>query len=156
MTPKPYQPNPEKVSEAVEHSKNRAEDYLKDPEKSKRLLDDAMKKAKNKEKLNGPLAALWENLKTVFRLLQAYFSKQYTAIPWGSVALIVGAVIYFVSPIDLMPDWIPLSGFIDDAAILTFVIAQIRTDLNRFLEWEAEKNMPNSDKVIDIHLEKKS
>ncbi|KAF0112265.1 MAG: hypothetical protein FD147_326 [Chloroflexi bacterium] len=154
MTQKPYQPDPKKVSEAVAQSKSRAEDYLKDPEKSKRLLDEAMKKANNKEKINGPLAELWRNLKTLFRLLQAYFSKQYTAIPWGSVVLIVGAVIYFVSPIDLMPDWIPLSGFIDDAAVLMFVLAQIRSDLDRFLLWESEmQSRGTTGEIIDIHLD---
>jgi len=151
-----YQPDPEKVSEAVAHSKTRAEEYLKDPEKSKRLLDEAMKKAKSKEKPSGPLAELWENLKSVFRLLQAYFSKQYTDIPWASIVLIVGAVIYFVSPIDLMPDWFPLSGLVDDAAVLMFVIRQIQTDLKRFYEWENERNTSNADKVIDLELEKDS
>lgn len=155
MTQKPYEPNPDKVSEAVARSKTRAEDYLNDPDKSKRLLDEAMKKANSKEKLNGPLADLWANLKTVFRLLQAYFSKQYTAIPWGSIALVVGAVIYFVSPIDLMPDWFPLSGFIDDAAVLMFVIRQINADLKLFLQWEAEKNAGSSEKIIDVQLDEK-
>jgi uncharacterized membrane protein YkvA (DUF1232 family) len=154
MTQKPYQPDPEKVSEAATRSKRRAEDYLKDPEKSKRLLDDAIKKAGDKVKQSGPLADLWKNLQTVFRLLKAYFSKQYTAIPWGSIVLIVGAVIYFVSPIDLMPDWIPLSGFIDDAAVLMFVIKQIKTDIDHFLQWESERNTGNGEKVIDIQLDK--
>jgi len=153
MTKNAYQPDPEKINEAVEKSKSKAEDYLKDPEKSKHLLDEAMKKAKNKEKLTGPLADMLENLKTVFRLLQAYFNKQYTNIPWGSIVLVVGAVIYFVSPIDLMPDWIPLSGFIDDAAVLVFVLRQINADLQRFLEWETEKTTASSEKVIDIKLE---
>lgn len=155
MTQKPYEPDPDKVSEAVAHSKNRAEDYLKDPEKSKQLLDDAIKKANSKEKLNGPLADLWANLKTVFRLLQAYFSKQYTTIPWGSIVLVVGSVIYFVSPIDLMPDWFPLSGFIDDAAVLMFVIRQINADLKQFLQWETEKKTGSSEKIIDVQLNEK-
>lgn len=154
MTKNTYQPDPDKISKAVEKSKSKAEDYLKDPEKSKHLLDEAMKKAKNKEKISGPLADLWENLKTVFRLLQAYFSKEYTTIPWGTIVLLVGAVIYFVSPLDLMPDWIPLAGFIDDAAVLVFVLRQINADLQHFLEWEAEQNTPDSEKIIDINLEK--
>ncbi len=153
MSPNPYQPDPEKVANASARARSRAEDYLKDPEKSKRLLDEAMKKAKNKEKPTGPLADLWKNLQTVFRLLQAYFSRQYTAIPWGSIVLIVGSVIYFVSPIDLMPDIIPLSGFIDDAAVLMFVLAQLKADLDRFAQWEAEKNTPPADKVIDVRLD---
>jgi len=153
MTKNTYQPDPDKISEAVERSKSKAEDYLKDPEKSKHLLDEAMKKAKNKEKISGPLADLWENLKTVFRLLQAYFSKQYTTIPWGTIVLLVGAVIYFVSPLDLMPDWFPLAGFIDDAAVLVFVLRQINADLQHFLAWETQHDTAESDKVIDIKLE---
>ncbi len=147
-----YEPDPDRIHEAVEKSKSKAEDYLKDPEKSKRLLDEAMKKAKNREKPTGPLADLWENLRTVFRLLQAYFSKQYTTIPWGSIVLVVGSIIYFVSPIDLMPDWIPLAGFFDDAAVLVFVLRQINNDLQKFLEWEKEQNTANSEKVIDLDL----
>ncbi len=153
MTQKMYQPDPEKIQEAVEKSKSKAEDYLKDPEKSRHLLDEAMKKAKNREKPTGPLADLWENLKTAFRLLQAYINKQYTTIPWGSIVLVLGAVIYFVSPIDLMPDWIPLAGLIDDAAVLVFVLRQINADLQRFLEWEIEQKTDSSEKVIDIKLE---
>lgn len=153
MPRKPYEPDPEKVAEAVSKSRTRAEDYLKDPEKSKRLLDEAIKKAKKKEKPSGPAAELWSNLKTVFRLLQAYFNKQYTVIPWGSIALIVGAVIYFVSPIDLMFDWLPIAGFVDDAAVLMFVLNQLRADLNRFAQWEKEKNTANSEKIIDIQPE---
>ena len=153
MTKNSYQPDPDKISEAVERSKSKAEDYLKDPEKSKHLLDEAIKKAKNKEKISGPLADLWENLKTVFRLLQAYFSKEYTTIPWGTIVLLVGAVIYFVSPLDLMPDWIPLAGFIDDAAVLVFVLRQINADLQHFLEWENERKSVDPTKVIDIKLE---
>ncbi len=151
---KNYQPDPEKVAQAAARSKNRAEDYLKDPEKSKRLLDSAMKKAGSKEKMEGPVADLINNLKTVFRLLQAYFSKQYTIIPWGSIAMVVGAVIYFVSPLDLMPDWFPLAGLIDDAAVLTFVLAQIKNDLDKFMRWENEKNTANSEKVIDVEISK--
>jgi len=153
MNQKEYQPDPKKVSDAVAHSKTRAEEYLKDPDKSKKLLDDAMKKAKSNEKIPGPVAELWENLKSVFRLLQAYFSKQYTVIPWGSIALLVGAVIYFVSPIDLMPDWFPLSGFIDDAAVLMFVLRQLQSDINKFQQWEKEKECPNAEKIIDLKLE---
>ena len=154
MTHKEYEPDPKKVSEAVAHSKIRAEEYLKDPEKSKKLLDEAIKKAKSNEKISGPLVELWENLKAVIRLLQAYFSKQYTAIPWGSIVLLVGAVIYFVSPIDLMLDWIPVTGFIDDAAVLMFVLRQMQSDLNKFKEWEKEQEINDPDRVIDLQVEK--
>jgi uncharacterized membrane protein YkvA (DUF1232 family) len=102
-------------------------------------LDEALKKAKAKEEKKGPLAEVWSNLNALFRLLQAYIHRDYTRIPWGSIVLVVVAIIYFVSPFDLIPDWIPVVGFIDDAAVIAFVLKQINTDLNQFLQWEAVK-----------------
>jgi uncharacterized membrane protein YkvA (DUF1232 family) len=127
------------VASTVEKTKSKAEEYVRDPEKSKQLLEDALKKAKEKEKSKGPLADLWNSLTALFRLLQAYIRHEYTDIPWGSIVMVVVAIIYFVSPIDLIPDWIPIAGYFDDAAVIAFVIRQIRVDLDNFLKWEAEQ-----------------
>ena len=126
------------VSGAVEKAKTKAEEYIRDPEKSKQLLDEALKKAKRKEKNKGPLSDLWNNLTAFFRLLQAYIRHDYVDIPWASIVIVVVAIIYFVSPIDLIPDFIPFAGYIDDAAVIVFVLAQIKSDLDNFLQWEAE------------------
>ena len=73
----------------------------------------------------------------LLRLLQAYLHGEYTRIPWASVVSATAAVLYFVMPIDLIPDFIPVGGFVDDASVIAFVAAQIREDLDRFLQWEA-------------------
>jgi len=126
------------ISDVVEKTKSRAEEYARNPEKSKKLLDEALKKAKEKEKDKGPLTDLWNNLTALFRLLQAYIRHEYTDIPWGSLVMVIVAITYFVSPLDLIPDWIPVAGYLDDAAVIAFVIAQIKTDINNFLQWEAD------------------
>ncbi len=87
---------------------------------------------------------MWNNLTAMFRLFQAYIHKDYTRIPWGSIVLIVVAIIYFVSPFDLIPDWIPVAGFIDDAAVIGFVLKQISNDLDNFTKWEAVKKSLDS------------
>ena len=127
------------VASTVEKTKNKAEEYIRDPEKSKQLYEEALKKAKEKEKNKGPLADLWNSLTALFRLLHAYIRHEYTDIPWGSLVLVVVAILYFVLPFDLIPDWIPIAGFIDDAAVIAFVIRQIKVDLDNFLKWEAEQ-----------------
>jgi len=132
-------PSETMIEREVDKKRSKAEDYLRDPDKSKKLLDEALKKAKAKEEKKGPLAEVWSNLNALFRLLRAYIHRDYTRIPWGSIVLVVVAIIYFVSPFDLIPDWIPVVGFIDDAAVIAFVLKQINTDLNQFLQWEAVK-----------------
>ena len=139
MSANKQEPSDAVVASTVEKTKSKAEEYVRDPEKSKQLLEEALKKAKEKEKSKGPLADLWNSLTALLRLLQAYIRHEYTDIPWGSIVMVVVAIIYFVSPIDLIPDWIPIAGYIDDAAVIAFVIRQIKVDLDNFLKWEAEQ-----------------
>jgi uncharacterized membrane protein YkvA (DUF1232 family) len=139
--PKPPTPKPEEAvkSPAFQQAKSKAEEYARDPEKAKKLIDEAMKKAKGKNK--GPLGEVWRYLTALIRLTRAYFSKQYTDVPWQTIVLAIAALIYFVSPIDLIPDFIPVVGFVDDVAVISFVVASIKADLDNFLEWEDDQKM---------------
>lgn len=132
-------PTKKEIAKAIEKTKSKAEEYARDPNKAKKLLDDAVKKAKIYERNRGPLAEVWSYLTALFRLLRAYIRRDYRDIPWGSIVLVIVAIIYFVSPIDLIPDILPGIGFIDDAAVIAFVVAQIKADLDNFLAWEVEQ-----------------
>lgn len=131
-------PTKKQIAKAIEQNRNRAEELARDPIKAKKLLDDAMKKARGFKGNRGPLDEVWGYLTSLFRLLWAYIRKDYRDIPWGSIVLVVVAIIYFVSPLDLIPDTLPGIGHIDDAALIAFVVAQIRADLDNFLAWEIE------------------
>lgn len=137
-------PTKKEIAKVIEKTKNKAEEYAHDPRKAKKLLDDAVKKAKGYERNRGPLAEVWSYLTALFRLLRDYIRADYRDIPWGSIVLVIGAIIYFVSPIDLIPDILP-GGFIDDAAVIAFVVAQIKVDLDNFLAWEIERSDSESD-----------
>ncbi len=76
---------------------------------------------------------------TLIRLVRAYVKGEYRDLPWETIALAIGALIYFLSPIDLIPDVIPIAGYMDDAAVIGFVVASIHTDLNNFRDWETGK-----------------
>ena len=129
-------PTKKQIVEAVENIKSKAEGYVRDPKKAKKLLEDAVKKAKGFEKNRGPLGEVWSYLTALFRLLRAYIRGEYRDIPWVSIVLVTVGIIYFVSPIDLVPDILPGIGLIDDAAVIAFVVAQIKADLDNFLAWE--------------------
>ena len=62
--------------------------------------------------------AAQERIFVLGRLIKAYALGQYRAIPWKTILLIVAAVVYFVNPLDLVPDIIPLTGLTDDFAVL--------------------------------------
>lgn len=56
-------------------------------------------------------------------------------LPWKTMAALSGALAYFLSPLDVVPDFIPLSGFIDDAAVLGLVFGVAEVDLRRYCQW---------------------
>jgi uncharacterized membrane protein YkvA (DUF1232 family) len=98
-----------------------------------KLLNGAYRKATgNKRKLR----TMWRDLSSLFRLLRAWKNKTYTKVPKRTIIMAIAALIYFLDPFDLIPDAIPVIGYIDDAAVLGLVMSAIRTDLEKFQEWE--------------------
>lgn len=82
------------------------------------------------------IASAREKFSVLGRLIKAYAAGQYRDIPWKSILLVLAAVIYFVNPIDLIPDMLPLTGFTDDFGILLWVYNTVSTEIDKFLTWE--------------------
>jgi uncharacterized membrane protein YkvA (DUF1232 family) len=140
------------VSTVITNSTDQAEEQLRDPQKAKQLVENAAQKLHDLEQQQGALADVWMYLQALFRLLQAYTTQRYTEIPWGSIVLTTIALAYFVSPIDLIPDFIPVLGFLDDSAVIAFVVAQIKTDLDNFIAWEAAQTLQSQDADASANL----
>lgn len=70
------------------------------------------------------------------RLIKAYALGQYRDVPWKTILLIVAAVIYFMNPLDLVPDIVPLTGLADDFAVLVWVYNSVSNEIEKFIAWE--------------------
>ena len=116
-----------------ESARKRAEEYASDPKKVSSLLEDAQRKA---ERNRGRMSEALEGLQSLCRLINAWLRGKYTVVPWRTIVLSIAGIIYFVNPLDLIPDLLPIVGFLDDAGVLAFVLHSIRKDLDRFLDWE--------------------
>lgn len=127
-----------KGSKAYEKAKSKAEDYANDPEKLGDLIDKASNKANRKK---GPLDDIWVQLMACLRLIKAYAKGTYRDIPWSSLLMLVASMIYFVMPIDLIPDFIVGFGLLDDAALLGWTIKTLSSDIDAFIEWERESSV---------------
>lgn len=79
---------------------------------------------------------------TFGRLAKAYATGQYRAVPWRTMLILLAAVIYFINPLDLIPDLLPVAGFTDDFAILVWVYNTIEAEVDKFLAWEASQARP--------------
>lgn len=140
VTGKTQAPKPgisgKKVQNSASFAKaeSKAKEYAKDPKKLHKLFEDAAEKTKETPK--GPFGETWAYLQAMIRLIRAYANGTYREIPGASLLMILVAVIYFVSPIDFIPDFIPVAGFIDDALVIALALKQVKADLDAFMAWE--------------------
>jgi uncharacterized membrane protein YkvA (DUF1232 family) len=118
--------------------KDKAIGYLKDPDKLRDLTREASSKADASAR-TGALSAVFQSLRALLRLLRAYVKGEYRNVPPKSLILIVAGVLYFLMPIDVIPDFIVGIGFIDDAAVLAWVVSTVKTVLDDFVVWEASR-----------------
>jgi uncharacterized membrane protein YkvA (DUF1232 family) len=111
-----------------------ATSYVGDPERLRDLVTEAARKAASlpKETFKGT----WAYFQAMLRLIRAYYRGDYRTVPMTTLLIIVAAVIYVVNPLDLIPDWVPGLGFLDDAFIVAFAVRKTQRALDDFMAWE--------------------
>lgn len=124
--------------------------YLKNPQHLRALIDQAQLKTESGS--SSYLARIRRGLGIPVRMLNAYIKGEYRDIPWRSLSMITAAIVYFVMPFDLMPDILPLIGFMDDVALLTWTLGQIKSDIDRFLAWE-QQQLAISEDIIEVEVD---
>ena len=131
--------NPERIRKSASYraALARAAKVLKKPEKLSRLVNEAIAKAGDLDR--GPMAEARASLFALFRLLRAYATGDYRDVSWSNLVLVVSALVYFVMPVDLIPDIITALGYFDDAAIITWTISVMGDELEKFKRWESSR-----------------
>lgn len=100
------------------------------------LLSSLTSKLRGTNWRNVSTASAKEKFFVLGRLIKAYALGQYKDVPWKTMLLIIAAIIYFVNPLDLIPDLIPLTGLTDDFAVLLWVYNSVSNEIGKFLTWE--------------------
>ena len=77
--------------------------------------------------------------KIMFGMLKDYRKGVYSKVPWFTIATIAFALLYILNPLDIIPDFIPGLGYIDDLAVLTFGLRFIESDIHNYLDWKLEQ-----------------
>lgn len=81
-----------------------------------------------------------ERLVILGKLIKYYATGQYRDIEVKNLLIIIASLVYFLSPIDIVPDFIPLLGFTDDIALLTFVFRSLGDEIEKFEIWDLNNN----------------
>ena len=111
-----------------------ARSYVNNPERLRALFEEATKQALSLPK--DSFKDTWPYFQTMLRLIRAYYRGDYRAVTESALVIIIAAIIYVVSPLDVIPDAIPTLGFLDDATVLALAVKRTREELDDFMIWE--------------------
>ncbi|QUE74359.1 YkvA family protein [Stutzerimonas stutzeri] len=91
--------------------------------------------ARKRSARGGLLKGLREDLGVLQALCVAWWRGEYRAISKPALVAAVAGLLYFLSPMDAIPDWIPGLGFVDDLAVLGWVMRKWSGELQAFQAW---------------------
>jgi len=111
--------------------------------------------ASNRDKINGLLQKVSGKMKEIaenpavkesitqfevaFRMVKAHVTNEYKGVSNRTLGMLVLGLLYFVLPVDFIPDFIPVIGYVDDLTVIVAIFKSLSSDIEKFLEWERTK-----------------
>lgn len=122
----------------------KAKTIYEDNEKLKSLLNSTIKLIQENKQLNEVV----QDIRIMIHLIRDWVNGDYKELSNNTVLLVVIALLYLVMPLDLIPDFLPM-GFIDDIAVIGFVMKRISDEINKYKEWKYTFNENFSEDIIE-------
>ncbi len=133
----------EKIKKQIDKFSEKAKELIDNPEKVSAVLEKAISLCDDLSYLR-IIGKHFREASLVCNMLNDYICKRYTKVPTATVITLLAAVLYFVSPIDIIPDFLPLIGHLDDMIIFGFVQDAAKADLKKYEKWKKENENPES------------
>ncbi len=121
----------QKVCAAVDEKKKQAEQITNDQD----AFDQFLKNIEATLKKIPNVGSLLSDIPVLVSVVKSYVTGEYKEIPYNTIIAIVATLLYVISPIDIIPDVIPVVGFADDAMAVAFCIKMIHEDLEKYRSW---------------------
>lgn len=115
---------------------SRATRLLGKPFKVITVLNEAADKLADEKSKDNKFKQLFSTAFTMVRLVRSYVSGEYRQIETSTIISGLGVLLYVLSPIDLVPDFIPVLGFLDDLSLVSWFLGKFHVEVARFREWE--------------------
>jgi uncharacterized membrane protein YkvA (DUF1232 family) len=77
----------------------------------------------------------------MMRMLKSWYAREYTGLSKNAVVGLIASAIYIANPLDLIPDFIPLIGKLDDRLVIGYFVKQLNVEIQRFMAWEVEQGL---------------
>lgn len=117
----------------------KAERALKDENRVNSILNNVTSKLHDVTKNNEKLQSFFRRIRVISRMVRAYVRGEYREVPWRSIVVLLAGLLYFLTPVDLIPDFIPVLGLLDDASMVAFIFNMLKVDIDAFIAWEEKR-----------------
>ena len=114
----------------------RAGKLLGRPFKILTVLNEVADKLTVQDNKDNKFKQLWDVALTLVRLVRSYAGGSYREISTFTVVSGLAVLLYVLSPLDIIPDFIPVVGFLDDLSLISWFVGQFQGEITKFREWE--------------------
>ncbi|MBU7005360.1 YkvA family protein [Phosphitispora fastidiosa] len=115
-----------------EASRRKAANLAGDLKKTTEIINRAIIKS---EKQQGKIDKVRDEMDLLIKMVGAWARGEYRRVPLKTIITGLAALLYFVNPIDMIPDFLLGLGFLDDVTVIAFVFNSIRKDIGEFSQW---------------------
>ncbi|MBP3209474.1 MAG: DUF1232 domain-containing protein [Oscillospiraceae bacterium] len=124
----------DKAKEALNGFTAQAEEIIKNPQKLEELLQQLEAKLKDVPKAGDALS----RIPLMISMVRSYITKEYTEISPKVIVSLVCAIIYLLKGKDVIPDNIPVVGYVDDLAVFAAAFMINEPELQAYTQWRTE------------------
>ena len=127
----------EKAKEAISGLTAQAEELLKNPPKLEELLQQLEEKIKEVPVAGDALS----RVPLMVSMIRSYITREYTVVSPKVIVPLVAAIIYLLKGKDLIPDSIPVVGYVDDLAVFAAAFLIDEQELSAYSQWREEQTV---------------
>ena len=120
------------IDKIINSYRSKVNDEDANPEKVVQAKDETLNKVKNVS----VLAGLLDNIRTAYDLVSDSVTGRYKGVSKATRALLAGGLAYLALPIDLVPDFIPVAGWLDDAAVLGWIFTRCADEFKKYKKFK--------------------
>lgn len=131
----------DKAKRVYENFKKDSEEMIDDQSEFAENVNKASEKAKRVKDDKSTFGMIFEDFGLMLKLLKSYNSKEYRKVPKGIIVAAMAGVLYFLSPVDAILDFIPGLGYIDDVFVISYVLKKIHNELQDFKVWHNNRHL---------------
>lgn len=130
----------EKIKQQFDKFTKKAKKIIEDKDEISKLLQKAVA-------LCGELTHLrligkhFTDIALAISMIDDYICKRYTSVPKATIITLTAALLYFITPFDVIPDGIPLIGFADDIIVFSSVLSAAKRDLSAYERWKESQSV---------------